>query len=198
MTEGQDPYWDDLGVVWTAANPDVDVIKPRLQARLRRQSLLIAAGLAIGIPLSIAGLALATWTIWVAWTAGALNFYVRGIAIAVISLLLGRAVSLLLPVRAGDAARSLMAMLDLAIGRAQRTGTVIRLGLYSCLAAAALGLVGTAIRMQSGHPPQMSPIVDLVILAGVASGLFFYGRYNSISLEKLRALQRALLSGEDR
>ena len=195
MNADNDPFWDDLGVTWTAVDPDINVIKPRLKARLRRHSLLIAVGVAIGMPLSIAGLALAAWTLWVAWTSDALNFYARGVAVAAISLLIARAVALMLPVRAADAARSLTDMLDLTIMRAKRTGLIIRLGLYSCLVAAALGLVGAAIRTHFESPPQMSPIVDLGILAALALILITFGRHNAMSLGMLRALRGALANG---
>src|SRR4029078_2476037 len=43
MTAPRDAYWDELGIAWCAIKPEVNVIAPRLKARLRRQSLLIAA-----------------------------------------------------------------------------------------------------------------------------------------------------------
>lgn len=192
MTTRHDAYWDDLGVAWSAINPEIEVILPRLKQRLRRQSILITIGLVTGLPLSIAGLALGALTIWIGGFTGAWNFITRGVAIVVISLMLGRALTSLLPVRASDACRSLSAMLELAIGRTQRTVVVVRLGLYSCLVAAVFGLAGTAIRTYLTGPPRLSPVIDLSILALFALALFFYGRHMKVAVAKMQALKHAL------
>jgi hypothetical protein len=192
MTTSSDPYWDELGVAWCAINPQVDVIMPRLRSRLRRQSLLIMAGLVLGLPLCVAGFLLGAFTIWRGWTTGTWNFVTRGVTLVAISALLSIALSRLLPVRAGDDARALSEMIDLAIARAARTLMTIRLGLYACAVAALLGLLGTVIRTYSARPPAMSPIVDLAVLAIFAMGLFFYGRNTRIHLEKMKHLKRAL------
>jgi len=112
MTTPRDAYWDELGIAWCAIKPEVNVIAPRLKARLRRQSLLITAGLVIGLPLSAAGLLLGALTIWSGLTTGTWNFVTRGLAIGVISAIVAIAVSLLLPVRASEAARALSEMID--------------------------------------------------------------------------------------
>lgn len=192
MTTPRDAYWDELGIAWCAINPEINVIAPRLKARLRRQSFLIMAGLVTGLPLSAAGLLLGMLTIWSGWTTGTWNFVTRGIAIGSISVIFGVAVSLLLPVRASDSARALSEMIDLAIARAQRALVTIRLGFYACGVAAVFGLVGTAIRTYLARPPRMSPVVDLAVLAIFALGLFFYGRHIKVNLEKLRYLKHAL------
>jgi hypothetical protein len=191
-----DAFWDDLGVAWCAINPAVDVIMPRLRARLRRQSLLITAGLSCGLPLGIAGLLLGAFTIWRGQTTGAWNFITRGAAIVAISVLLLVACSRLFRVRATDDAKSLSEMIDLAIARRERTLAAIRLALYACAVAAALGLAGTAIRMHFSRPPAMSPVVDLVILALIAAVLFLYRTYATADLEKFRYLKRALAVSE--
>ena len=192
MTERRDTYWDELGITWCAINPEVDVIAPRLRARLHRQSLLITAGLVLGLPLSAAGLIVGLLTIWIGWNTSTWNFVTRGIAIGAISVILAIAVSSLLPVRAGDAARSLSEMIDLAIARAQRILATIRWGFGACVVAAVFGLVGVAIRTYLTRPPRMSPVIDLVVLAAFALGLFSCGRQIRTSLEKLRYLKRAL------
>lgn len=192
MTTSRDPDWDEWGVAWSAINPDVTIIAPRLKARLRRQSLLIMTGLLTGFPLSAVGILLGVLTIWRGWTTGTWNFVTRGIAIGAISAILAVAVSLLLPVKAGDAARSVSEMIDLSIARAQRGLGVIRLGLYACALAAVLGLVGTAIRTLLTRPPRISPVLDLAVLVIVALGLSVYGRHIRVDLQKLRALKRAL------
>ena len=192
MTARRDTYWDELGVAWSAIDPKIDVIAPRLERRLRRQSLLINAGLVVGFLVSFAGLVLGAFTIWIGATTGTWNFVTRGMAIAVISMMLGRAVATLLPVRASDAARSLSEMLDFAIRRAERTIAVVGVGLYACLVAAVLGLLGTAIRSYLTTPPRVSPVIDLLVLAVLAAWLFFYQRRMQVTAEKLRAVQNAL------
>jgi hypothetical protein len=192
MTLPRDAYWDELGVAWRAINPDVNVIVPRLKARLRRQSFLIAAGLIAGLPLSAAGLLLGLLTIWSGWNTGTWNFVTRGIAIGVVSLILATATSLLLPVRASDAVRAVSEMIDLAIARSQRTLLAIRLGFCACAVAAVFGLAGMAIRTYLTRPPRMSPLVDLAALAICALGLYLYGRQVKVNLDKMRYLKHAL------
>jgi hypothetical protein len=193
MTRPTDEYyWDELGVAWCAVSPKIDVIAPRLEARLRGQSMLIKAALFLGLPLSVAGLLLGVLTIWSGWTSNTWNFVIRGVAIAAISLLAAGALSLLLSAKASDVARTVSDMLDLAITRAERMLVVIRFGLYACTVAAVFGLAGTAIRSRVATPPQMSPIVDLAMLALVAVGLLLYARHTKATLARLRALKHAL------
>jgi hypothetical protein len=66
------------------------------------------------------------------------------------------------------------------------------LGLAACAVGAVMGLVGTAIRTRASGPPLMSPIVDLVLLALSAVGLFAWGRNVRFQLGRLRAVKRAL------
>jgi hypothetical protein len=192
VTAPHDDYWDDLGVAWRAINPDLSVIAPRIEARVRRQSALIIATLAIGLPLSAIGFCLGVFTIWRGWTTESWHFVSRGAAIATMAILAAVAVLALLSVRGGRTAAAVSEMLDLSIARAQRTLIGIRLGMAACLVAAVMGLVGTAIRSRLSGPPLMSPIVDLVLLALCALGLFAWGRNVQLHLGKLRAVQRAL------
>jgi hypothetical protein len=185
-------YWDELGVAWGAINPAININASRLGARLRHQSLWIGAGLVVGLPLSAAGLLLGALTIWSGWTTGTWNFVTRGIAVVMLSILLASAMSWLYAVRRSDAARAVSDMIDLAIARALRTLVAIRLGFYACIIAAVSGLVGSGIRTHLARPPAMSPVVDLTLLAFVAVGLVVYRRHTHVSLEKLRAVQRAL------
>jgi hypothetical protein len=153
---------------------------------------LIAIGLVIGVPLIVASLALAAYTIWLGVTVGAWHFITRGIGILVIALLAGRAATTLLPVRALDATKPVPVMLDLAMDRGRRTLTVIRLGLCSCLVAAAFGLAGTALRSSLASPPRLSPVVDLLIVGAGAAGLALWGRHVKATLGKLQALRGVL------
>jgi hypothetical protein len=137
-------------------------------------------------------LLLGALTIWTGLTTGTWNFVTRGLAIGVISAIVAIAVSLLLPVRASEAARALSEMIELAIARTQRTLAMIRLGFYACAVAVVFGLIGTAIRAYLASPPRMSPVVDLAVLGVFALGLFLCSRRVRVNLEKLRYLKRAL------
>jgi hypothetical protein len=192
MTRPPDAYWDELGVTWIAMDPDIKVISPLLEARLRSQSRWITAGLWLGLPASAVGLLLAVFTIWIGWSSGTWNFVIRGIAMGAIATIFAIGVASLLPMRAGDATRSLPEMIDLAIGRARRSLLLIRLGLFACAIAAISGGVGTAIRVHLTGPPRMSPLVDLAVLALAALVLFVGSRPIKLDLEKYKALQRAM------
>lgn len=197
MTEPPDGKWDELGVTWRAVDPQVNVIAPRLEARLHRQSEWMVAGLVIGLPLCAAGVVLGVATIFIGGRSGAWNFITRGIAIIVMSTILAFALWSLLRVRSLGATSALSEMIDLAIDRAQKTLSLVAAGLYTCLIAAVFGLVGTAIRTHLGRPPMMSPIVDLVMVALIALVLFLCGRKIRLEREKYRSLKQALaLDGE--
>jgi hypothetical protein len=192
MTESSDRNWDELGVAWRAIDPDVGVIASRLEARLSRQSDWMTAGVVIGLPLCGAGLLLGVATICIGCFSGAWNFVTRGVAIIAMAAILAFALWSLLPVRSPGATSALSEMIDLAIDRAQRTLSLIRAGLYSCVMAAVIGLVGTAIRTQLGRAPKMSPIVDLLIVALTVLVLLLCRRQIRVELEKYRTLKQAL------
>jgi hypothetical protein len=187
-----DPYWDELGIAWSAITPGTDAIPPRLQVSLQRQSMLIATCLVTGLLLGVAGVLLGVFTLWSGWASGTWNFVTRGGGVMAISSILLVAALGLLPVRAGDQARALPDVIDLTIARAERLLMAIRLGFLACAVAAVLGLVGTAIRSYSGKPPAMSPILDLAVVAILAVGLFLYGRHLRAHLAKLQYLRKAL------
>jgi len=191
VTKSSDAYWDELGVTWCAIEPNASVIASRLEARLRRQSRWMTSGVVIGLPLGAAGVLLGMATIGIGFF-GAWNFVTRGIAILAMSAILTFALASLLQVRSGSTTGALAEMIDLAIDRAQRTLSLVRAGLYSCVIAAVFGLVGTAIRTHLGRPPKLSPIVDLVILGLIALVLFLYGRQVRVEQGKYRTLKQAL------
>jgi len=192
MTTSSDPYWDELGIAWYAIDPQVNLIMPRLKARLRRQSLLLMASLVFGLPLSVAGFLLGVFTIWRGWNTGTWNFVTRGVAVVAISALLSTAWYRMLPFRARAEAKALLEMIDLDIARAERMLIIIRLGLCMCAVAAVFGLLGTAIRTHFSRPPALSPIADLAVLAVLALGLFFSGRHTRTHLEKMKHLKQSL------
>jgi hypothetical protein len=188
----KDAYWDELGFAWCAIHPETGAIMPRLKSRLRRQSFLIAACLVTGLLLGIACALLGAFTLWSGWTSGTWNFVTRGGALVAVSAILSIAAFDLLPVLASDQARALPDMIDLTIARAEKLLVAIRLGLLACTIVAVLGLAGTAIRTYSGRPPAMSPIWDLAVLAALALGLFLYRRRVTVTLAKFQYLKEAL------
>ena len=192
MTVTTDAYWDELGVAWSAINPDINVIMPRLKYRLRLQSFLIGAGVVLGSVLAAGGFIIGAVTMWRGWTTDTWNFVTRGIAIVVVSTLLSIAVSLLLPVRASADVKALTEMIDLAVARAERTLKTIRLGFYACAVLAVFGLAGTAVRTYLSRPPAVSLTIDLAALAIFALGLFVYARHTRVDLAKYRYLKKAL------
>ena len=192
MTAPRDDYWDHLGVTWRAINPDVSAIAPRIEARVRRQSALIIAALVIGLPLSAIGFCLGVFTIWRGWTTESWNFVTRGAAIVTIAILMAIAMRSLLGVSKSRAAAPVSEMLALSIARAERALIGVRLGMAAGVVAAVMGLVGTAIRSRVSGPPLMSPVIDLLLLALSALGLFAWGRNVRLHLAQLRAVKHAL------
>jgi hypothetical protein len=114
----------------------------------------------------------------------------RGIVIMAASALACVVWSKLFAVRGDTKAQP--EMLDLAIGRAQRSLIANQLAFYACAAAAPLGVVGNTIRTYLGKPSAMSPVAGLTVLAIFALGLFLYGRRTRVNLAKFRHLIRTL------
>jgi hypothetical protein len=194
MTEPRDPYWDDLGIAWCAIETDTSGILGRLQTRLRRQTLLMTGALALGLPVTAAGLVIGVMTLWFGWKSGTWNFLTRGAAIVIISGIALRGLWLLLPVRHSSNGEPLSDMLALAVARGERMLTMIRLALSACVIAAVFGLIGTALRHAFGRPPALSPVIDLAVLAIVALMLSTYLRQGKINLAKFQYLKRTITS----
>jgi vacuolar-type H+-ATPase subunit I/STV1 len=194
MTGHSDKYWDDLGVAWRAIEVDVDVVRPRLQSRLRRQSLLIRTALVLGVPLAACGLVLGALTVWWGWTTATWNFVARGVAIGIIAALALTGLFSLVSVRGSADARALAEMLALAVRRARATLAVIRVGLLSCAIAAVFGVIGAVIRTRAGRPPALSPVVDVALLVLVTVVLLVYRGRAKVTLAKLRYLAQAIAS----
>ena len=190
--KSEEEYWDDLGIQWRATDADIERVAPRLQARLRRQSLAITAALALGIPLCAAGVVLGVFTIWLGWKTETWNFLTRGIAIVLVSALLIRALASLLPFRANQDSQGLLAMLEIASARIKRTLFLVRMAIVGCVIAAVFGIAGTAIRIRAGSPPHLSPIIDLILIALIISFLWIYGRTLSAEARKFEYLRRTL------
>jgi len=192
-----DPFWEELGVAWTAIRPDTQVVLPRLQRRIRNQSALINAGLVLGVPAALAALALGIDCIWIGCTTGAWNFVTRGFAFLAVAVTLSLAIRALLQVRAERGLQSVPEMLDLAIARSRKTLLAIRLGYWTCGLAALSGLLGTAIRTHLSRPPALSPVVDLVVLALIVLGLFLYSRRIQADIRHYTQLKVLLIDDAD-
>ena len=189
----KDAYWDELGIAWVAFDPDLSDLTPALEKRARRETWLFRAALIVAVGFSTTGLLLGAWTIWLGLTSGAWNFATRGIAIVVIALLGAIAARAFWLVNgAHNDARPVAEMIDLTIIRARRLLLTVRLGLYACIVAAVLGVIGTAIRSHLSMPPNMSPVVDLTLLALAAVSLGLYGHRVKVECAKFEYLKRSL------
>jgi hypothetical protein len=190
-----DVYWDELGVAWRAINPEPSVIGPKLEIRLRRQAAAMLAIVILAVPLSIAGLALGIYTLWIGCAHGIWNFVSRGVALVAISSLLVLAAWS----RRGSGrvdSSSLTDMLDLGIVQAGRFRRMVRTGYWTCGLAAVFGLIGYGIRVQLHRPPAMSPVEPLLLLALIAIALLLFGRRVRDDLARLKYL-RGILSRPD-
>jgi len=191
MTEPRDAYWDELGIAWTAIEPDLRASMPRMKRKLRWQTLSLVAVIFGGVPVGIAGGVLGTWTIWLGLSTGIWNFATRGAAILVISLLVaGVGWSSRSALR--DNTETLSAMVELTLLRAEKWRLAIRLGYASCVVAATLGMIGYGLRVHFGKPPAMSPVEPMVVLAVL--GLVLVLLHHSVRgrIAKYRYLRRLL------
>lgn len=191
MTEPKDAYWDELGIAWTAIEPDLRDSMQRMKRRLRWQKLSMAAVVFGGLAVGITGSLLGIWTIWVGLSAGIWNFVTRGAAILVISLLVaGLGWSSRRAIR--DNTETLSAMIELTLLRAEKWYSAIRLGYASCIVAAVLGMIGYGIRVHSGKPPAMSPLEPMIVLAVLAFVLVLMHRGVRRRIAKYRYLKHML------
>lgn len=191
MTEPRDAYWDELGIAWTAIEPDLRASMPHMKRKMRWYGLLMAAVVFGGVPIGIAGGVLAIWTIWIGLSAGIWNFATRGAAILVISLLIaGLGWSCRSALRGST--ETLSAMIELALLRAEKWYLAIRLGYAGCFVAAALGMIGYGIRVHSGKPPAMSPVEPMIVLAVLAIVLMLLHRGVRDRMAKYRYLKHLL------
>jgi hypothetical protein len=191
----KDPYWDELGIAWVTFDPSLSDLTPALESRARRELWLFRAGIVIAAGFSSTGLLLGTWTIWLGVTSGAWNFAIRGIAILIIALLAAIAGRAFWLENASNDAGPVAQMINLAVARAKRLLLTIRLGLFACAVAAVFGVIGTAVRSQLSKPPNLSPIIDLVLLALAAVSLSLYGHWIKAELAKFEYIKQVLEAG---
>ena len=192
MTDKSDPFWDELGIAWQTVEVQGGATAAQLSLRLRRQTLLITGAICLAVAFGCAALMLGAATVWLGWTGGAWHFVSRGVALVALAAILWLAAKTLWSIRSGDHVRALPEMIALSVARAKRWLMVVRLGLSACVLVAVFGLAGTVIRTRQSGPPALSPVVDLLILAGCAVGLWLYGRHLVGVLARFEYLERAL------
>lgn len=189
--EPKDAYWDELGIAWTAIEPDLRASMPRMKRQMRWHTLAMVAATFGGAAVSIAGGVLGIWTIWTGLSAGIWNFATRGTAILVISLLIaGLGWSFRSALR--DNTETLSTMIELALLRAEKWYLAIRLGYAGCVVAATFGMIGYGIRVHSGKSPAMSPIEPVIVLAALGLVLVLLHRGVRDRIAKYRYLKRTL------
>jgi hypothetical protein len=163
-----EPFWDELGIAWQAKTSAPEVPLERMKAHFRREARQIRAAIWLAALGGTGLAALGAFTVWQGWRLGALNFGVRGLAVLIVAGILWLMVATLWPVRGGDT-RSLSDFADLGLARARRSRRAVVLGLAGCVVAAVLGTVGWALRTAADHPPALSPVIDLAVLALLAA-----------------------------
>jgi hypothetical protein len=162
-----EPFWDELGIAWRAAPPAASGSLDRMRASFRRQARQVRLAVALAAVGGTGLGALGAFTLWQGWRLGALNFGTRGLAVLIVAAILWLMAATLWPVR-NDDALSLSEFADLGLARARRCRRAVVLGLTGCAVAAVLGTVGWALRTAADHPPALSPVIDLAVLAVLA------------------------------
>lgn len=179
----------------SANNSGPSVLRSRLEVQLRCQSRWIATGLGIGVPLCILGMLLGVLSILAGLPSGSWNFITRGIAWIAMSGVLTFGLLQLLEVQSGRTAGALLDLVDLAIGRMQKTLGLIKAGLGACAFPVVSWLVSIAFRSHFGRPPRLSPILALEILVLIALVLVVGAWRLKVGLRKYRILRQALAVG---
>jgi hypothetical protein len=189
-----EPFWDELGIAWRAATPAGNGSLDRMRASFRRQAQQIRLAVALAV-LGGTGLgALGAFTLWQGWKLAALNFGTRGLAVLIVAAILWVTAATLWPVR-NDDALSLGDFADLGLARARRCRRAVVLALAGCTAAAVLGTVGWALRTAADHPPALSPVIDLAVLALLAAIVEALRRHFRGEEARFAYLRKALAEG---
>lgn len=163
-----EPFWDELGIAWKALTPTAGVSLERMKAHFRRESRQIRLAICLAAFGGTGLGALGAFTVWQGWRLAAWNFGTRGLAVLIVAGMLWVMVATLWSVREGGNARSLSDFADLGLARARRSRRAVVLGLAGCAVAGVLGTVGWALRSAADHPPALSPVIDLAVLALMA------------------------------
>lgn len=194
-TEGQD-FWDELGVAWRAQMPQVEAVPAGLETRLRWQTRAISATVLFAGALSLSGVPLAAWTLWLGWLQHWPHFLVRGITIAGLAGIAGL-VALRLRSRIRADADTLTAHLALAAAQCRQLVRAVDLSLCALGVLAVGGLLGYLIRSRTGHPPAISLLTDLLALGVVLLALLWYRQNQSQAFKKLQYLGTAFDPSRD-
>jgi len=196
MPRDENAFWDELGVSWRATISDPGRTSSRLQARLKFQAVLLAAGAIAAVVLCLVGFGLAGWTLWIGWTSHSWNFIARGVTLGAVSLLALMA-SLALRTRCGVETRSLRDMLQASITRTERLIKAADLACYSIVILGVGGMIGYALRVRFSRPPSMSPVEDLLALAVAVLVLVWFRRSQACALRKYQHVVRMFDRGDE-
>ena len=195
MARDDDAFWDELGVSWRASIPDAGMVSSRLEARLRLQSALLTGGTIVGSVVSLLGVGLAVWALWIGWSNHAWNFLTRGVTLAAVSVLAVMA-TLALRARVGRTTRSLRETLQASIEGIERLIRAADMAYCAVVILAFGGTVGYAIRMHLTRPPAVPLAEDLLALAVAGLVLGWYRRSQVQALRKYRHLNQAFGGGD--
>jgi hypothetical protein len=195
MSTPDDSFWDELGVSWRATIRDAGVLSSRLEARLKVQRALLTTGTVAGAVVSLLGIGLAGWTLYIGWSSQIWHFLTRGATLAIVSLL-GIMATLALRERNGIETRSVREMLRASIARTQRLIRAADLAFYSMLIFALGGTIGYGLRIHLGHPPAVPLVEDLLALATAGLALVWFRRSETYALKKYRYLSEVFRAGD--
>lgn len=196
MARDDDKFWDELGVSWRASIPDEGLVTSRLEARTRLQSALLTGGTIVGSVVSLLGVGLAAWALWIGLSNHIWNFLTRGLTLATVSVLAAMA-TLTLRTRHGMETRSLSEMLQASIARTERLIRAADLACYAVMILAFGGTLGYALRVGLGHPPAVPLAEDLLILTLAGLVLVWYRRSEARALRRYSHLSQAFRSEDN-
>jgi hypothetical protein len=189
-------FWDDLGVAWRATVPDEDLLRSRLERRLRLQAFASGAAVKATTAVTLFGLGLGAWAVWIGLSSGAWHFVVRGatlIATAFLTLL----ATIVLRDRTSREARSVSETLQLSIKRTERLARAVDLVLAAVAVVGVGGLVGYVIRARDSRAAFVSPVEDLLALAVLALALLWFRWGQSRALEMTKHISHCFVSTAD-
>ena len=196
MTHDDDAFWDELGVSWRASIPDAGLISSRLKARLRLQSALLTTGMILSSVVSLLGIGLAVWALWIGWSSHIWNFLTRGVTLAAVSVL-AIMTTLALHARSELQTESLRETLHASIARTERLIRAADLACYAVMILALGGTVGYAIRIRLASPAAVPLAEDLLALAVAGLVLVWYRRSQAHALRIYRHLNQVFGSGDE-
>jgi hypothetical protein len=182
-------FWDDLGILWRASFQDEDLLRLRLERRLRRQAFVSGAAVTATAAATLFGLGLGAWTVWIGWSNGAWHFVIRGATLMAAAFPTLLATIVLRNHTAGEG-RSVSESLQFSIARTERMVRAVDLAIAAIAVIGVGGLVGYLVRARHGRPAFVSPIEDLLALAVLAMALLWFRSVQSRTLAVARRFGR--------